>query len=245
MTLVSVIIPAFNAQNTLERAATSVLGQTHDRIEVIIIDDGSTDDTARIAAAIAARDSRCTLIGHDTNSGAAAARNTGIDGANGDYVAFLDADDAWHPDKLQRQLTAMAQRGGGICYTGFTRILGSGRGREVIVPHQVDYNTLLRGNVICCSSVIVHRSALAEARFPPYRRRQDFALWLDLLRGGQSAIGIGDPLVDHYVTQGSLSSRPFASMAATYRVYRHHVGMGAPRAVALLGRHLMARLRRG
>ena len=245
MTLVSVIIPAFNAQNTLDRAIGSVLGQSHDRIEVIIIDDGSTDNTVQIAADIAARDSRCTLLRHDQSRGAAAARNTGIDKANGDYIAFLDADDVWHPEKLRRQLAVLAPRGAGICYTGFTRILGSGRRRDVVVPQQVDYQSLLRGNVICCSSVVLHRSALVEARFPPFRRRQDFALWLDLLRGGQSAIGIGDPLVDHHVTRGSLSSRPLVSMAATYGVYRHHVGMGAPRAAALLGRHLMARLRRG
>ncbi|MXV64113.1 glycosyltransferase [Natronorubrum sp. JWXQ-INN-674] len=110
MTRVSVIIPTYNRASTLVRAIDSALEQTIDDLEVVVVDDGSTDDTASVLAAY--DEPRVRPVVHATNRGANVARNTGIDHARGEYVAFLDSDDEWHPAKLERQLAALEARSG-------------------------------------------------------------------------------------------------------------------------------------
>jgi len=107
---VSVIIPAWNAEKTLLETLVSAGAQSHRNLEILIIDDGATDRTAEIAADYCARDSRARLIRKD-NGGLASARNRGIDEAQGDFIAPLDADDIWHPQKIERQLQTFAERG--------------------------------------------------------------------------------------------------------------------------------------
>ena len=243
--LVSVIIPAFNAAPTLERAVASALAQTHQAIRVIIVNDGSRDDTGPVARMLAAHDDRITVITHEATLGAGAARNTGIAAATGRFVAFLDADDEWHVTKLAQQVALMNKAGTTFCYTGFERIFPDGRQRVVRVPTTITYRRLLNGNVVCCSSVVVLRSAQGDCRFPDLTRRQDFAMWLDLLRQGATGVGVDEPLVRYHVTAASLSSDRWASLSATYAVYRRHLGLSAPRAVWHMCRHLLQRLLRG
>ena len=104
--LVSVVVPAFNAAAFIEKTLRSVLAQTHKDLEVIIVDDGSTDDTAAICRQLGLADARVQLVS-TPNNGVAAARNTGIDRASGRYIAFIDADDIWHPTKIEKQLAAL------------------------------------------------------------------------------------------------------------------------------------------
>ncbi|RKD89147.1 glycosyltransferase family 2 protein [Halopiger aswanensis] len=110
MTRVSVVIPTYNRADTLPRAIESALAQTIDDLEVIVVDDGSTDDTESVLSDYEREDSRVRPVVHETNRGANAARNTGIEWAHGEYVAFLDSDDEWHPEKLERQLDALEER---------------------------------------------------------------------------------------------------------------------------------------
>ncbi|RZV08823.1 glycosyl transferase family 2 [Natrinema hispanicum] len=121
MTRVSVIIPTYNRAATLPRAIDSALAQTIDDLEVVVVDDGSTDDTESVLAAY--EDSRVRPVVHETNQGANVARNTGLEDARGEYVAFLDSDDEWHPEKLERQLAALEDRSndwvGVYCETGY------------------------------------------------------------------------------------------------------------------------------
>ncbi|GAO55344.1 glycosyltransferase family 2 protein [Novosphingobium sp. MD-1] len=122
METVTSIIPAFNAADTIERTLRSALAQTHGAQEILVIDDGSTDETGRIAEALAATDPRIRVI-HQQNRGLAGARNRGIDEATGDFIAPLDADDLWHPEKLTRQIAAIrAIPGSAMAYGWFRRI---------------------------------------------------------------------------------------------------------------------------
>lgn len=123
MTRVSVVIPTYNRAPTLPRALESTLAQTIDDLEILVVDDGSTDDTASVLATYQDVDSRVRPVVHATNQGANVARNTGIEHARGEYIAFLDSDDEWHPEKLERQLAALEDRPdewvGVYCDAGF------------------------------------------------------------------------------------------------------------------------------
>ena len=136
MTRVSVVIPTYNRAETLPRAIDSALAQTMGDLEVIVVDDGSTDDTDSVLADYEDRDPRVRPVVHDTNRGANAARNTGIERARGEYVAFLDSDDEWHPAKLERQLAALEERSdewvGVYCDAGFELSGASGPLRTAV-----------------------------------------------------------------------------------------------------------------
>ena len=108
MTTVSVVVPTYNEAGVLHRSIDSVLDQTYDDLELLVVDDGSTDTTASVVRSY--DDDRITYLPHGTNSGASAARNTGIEAATGEYVAFLDADDEWHPRKLEHQVATLSNR---------------------------------------------------------------------------------------------------------------------------------------
>ncbi len=170
--LISVVVPAYNAVPTLDETMRSVLRQTHAELEVIVVDDGSKDATRQMADAFAAQDARVRVISKP-NGGVAAARNTGIDAARGDYVALLDADDLWHPDKLRRQLELFHKGPStlGLVYNWYRRIDTSGRvvdpSAAPIVEGWVLYRHLDWNFVSNGSTPLIRRSALGDIRFDP------------------------------------------------------------------------------
>lgn len=170
--LISVVVPAYNAVPTLDETMRSVLRQTHADLEVIVVDDGSKDATRQMADDFAARDPRVRVISK-ANGGVAAARNTGIDAARGDYVALLDADDLWHPDKLRLQLDRFHQGPStlGLVYNWYRRIDTSGRVVDAsaapvvegwVLYRHLDWNFVSNG-----STPLIRRSALGDIRFDP------------------------------------------------------------------------------
>ena len=238
-------MPAYQAEQTLERAVRSVRAQDFDDWELLIVDDGSRDGTAAIAEKLAAEDPRIRVFRLPSNSGAARARNHAIGQAKGRYLAFLDADDEWSPQKLSRQIAFMQQTGTPLCYSGFWRDTGTTR-HEVKIPASVTYSELLRGNVIGCLTAVVDRTAFPPGiAMPDIRRRQDYAFWLRLLRDGATARGIAEPLATHHRTPQSLSSALGKSLRATWQVYRQQEGLGRLQSCVYLWSHLFRRLRRG
>lgn len=241
---VSILMPAFNAEATLERAIASVQAQTVSAWELLIVDDTSSDGTQGLALTAAQDDTRIRVLTHATNQGAAAARNTALSAASGRFIAFLDADDAWEPAKLARQLDQMAHSGAGLCYTEFWRVNGARRHR-VRVPPELTFDTLLRGNAIGALTAIYDTEVFGKVEMPRLRMRQDYALWLTLLQDGGVAVGLNEPLATYHVTKGSLSANRVAATRATWQMYRHHFGFGALRSGLLVASHLLRRLRRG
>lgn len=155
--LISVIIPTYNRAKTIIRAIESALKQTYTNMEIIIVDDASGDNTGEIVKGI--EDSRIKYIKHETNKGGAAARNTGIDEAKGEYVAFLDSDDVWLPEKIEKQVKLFERSDPkiGVIYTGFYRTDEDDRITEHVTPSKKGdlYNRLLEGNFIGTTSVIM------------------------------------------------------------------------------------------
>lgn len=236
-------MPAWNVEGTLGRAMTSVQAQTLQSWELLVIDDASGDDTGRIGADVAARDDRVRVLTQAQRSGAAQARNRGIRAARGRFIAFLDADDEWLPGKLEQQLAFMAERKAALSYTEFWRDTGTRRSR-VAVPARVSHRDLLHGNVIGCLTAVYDRQMLGTVEMPDLRLRQDYALWLEILRRIPQAHGLQMPLAVHHQHAGSLSSNRWRAMRATWTLYRRE-GLGRLAAARCLASHLLRRVLRG
>ncbi len=224
---VSIITPCFNASRTLERTVESIQKQTYSDWELLLIDDCSSDDTCVKAEKYAKDDPRIVLIRQEKNGGAAKARNTGIDKARGRYLAFLDADDSWHPEKLERQLKFMREKNLPLSFTSYTRVDENGKLiNQVGVPATVTYRQLLKTNVIGCSTAIYDTRVLGKVRMPDMRKRQDFGLWLRILKLTPMGYGMnGEPLTVYRVMSESLSSNKGKTSTFNWHLYRKEEGL--------------------
>lgn len=198
---VSVVIPAFNCSATIQEAVATARAQTHRPVEIIVVDDASSDDTLMKLQAVAGRD--LVILRNMRNAGGAASRNRGIDAARGDVIALLDADDLWEPSKLERQLAALnAAHEPAFCFTAvkFTNEYDERRVSPRRAPkdgESVADFMLKHGNLIQTSTIMVPRLALGDIRFTEsLRRYQDIDFVLQLDAAGLRALYIETPLVD-------------------------------------------------
>jgi glycosyltransferase involved in cell wall biosynthesis len=219
--LVSVIIPLFNSDGFMQRAVFSALNQSLKNIEIILIDDCSTDGALSTARKLADQDPRIKVIALTENGGGGAARNAGIAKASGKFIAFLDADDLWEANKLETQISQMDDRGALLSYTDYSVLTEGGEVvRTVSTPDKVSYQNLLKDNVIGCSTVVYNCDALGKRYFPLIRKRQDFALWLSVLRDVDYAHRCGPELTHYQLRKGSVSANKLVAAVYTWRVYR-------------------------
>lgn len=237
--LVSVVIPAYNCERFIRQAVQSCQAQTVQELEIIIIDDASTDGTGAVLADLAGQDERIRLLRNDTNMGVAQTRNRGFTEARGTFTAFLDGDDLWLPEKLEKQLLLMRETGCALCYTGYTLIGADGRavGRPYQVPASVTLPKLVSENVIGCSSVLCRTELLKQHPMRPEYAHEDYVLWLELLRAGQTARGVQQPLMQYRVLSGSRSVNKVRAAQNRWRIYRQFLGLPLPKAAAAFGRY--------
>lgn len=225
--MISVVIPSYNSADTLFQAIDSVLCQTTKTpLEILVIDDNSTDETMEKMGRYGEND-RVRYIRNETNLGASASRNRGVKLAKGEYVAFLDADDYWAPEKLEKQERAMAKTGDVLCCTGREVIQEktAETSRIFSVPEKITYRKLLRGNVIGCSSVLAKRSVLLEFPMEKDECHEDYLDWLRILKKYGTACGVNEPLLKYRLSTTGKSGNKLHSAGMTYRVYRE-LGMG-------------------
>lgn len=225
---VSVVIPVFNAANVVQDAVESVVKQTMPDWELFLVDDGTTDGSNQSAKLkeIATSDPRIHVLQTIGRQGAGPARNMGMAAAKGRYIAFLDADDMWHPQKLALQLAAMENAGAVLSCTAITRVnVATGARIDVGVPARVARKQLLRTNVIACSSAVYDSDHYGLRQMPTLRRRQDFAFWLSLMEDGSRAIGVPQSLVIYRQMPTSLSAPKHKAARDTWIMYRHHLGL--------------------
>ena len=238
------ITPVWNAGDTLAAAVASVQAQTEGDWEMLIVDDGSTDGSRRLAEALAAGDARLSVLASSPcggNLGAGAARNAGIAAARGRFIAFLDADDLWYPEKLARQL-AVLREGAPFVFAAYRRIDAAGRPLGTVpAPPRLTYAEALKGNAIGCLTAVYDTAHFGKVMMPELRRRQDWGLWLKLLRGGVAARGLPEVLADYRVRPGSLSANKLVAARATWAVLREAEGL--PRLAA--GRCFLSYAARG
>tara|TARA_Y100001934_G_C12379079_1_gene791152 strand:+ start:2400 stop:3197 length:798 start_codon:yes stop_codon:yes gene_type:complete len=219
---VSIITPCFNAEKTLPKTVASVQKQTFVDWELILVDDQSSDRTYQTALQLSKGDDRIKAIQLSENGGAAKARNCAIEHAKGTFIAFIDADDCWLPEKLMRQLGAMKEKGWPLSYTAYTRLNNKGETINTVgVPEKLSYRQLLKTNYIGCSTAIYDAQQLGKVYMPELRKRQDYGLWLKILRSTSFAYGINESLTHYLVQEGSLSSQKHKAAAYNWQLYRN------------------------
>ncbi len=223
--LVSIIMPAYNCADYIAESIRSVQNQSYRNWELIVADDKSTDGTVNTVRSIAASDNRIHLLETDVNLGPAAARNRAINTAQGDYIAFLDSDDIWFPDKLRRQIDFMEQTGYEFTYTAYEKIDECGERMGIIVsaPKSVTYSSMLyQGDPIGNLTVIYDASKLGKFYVPDIRKRNDFALWLKMMRECDRAYGLNEVLAKYRVRAGAISSTRKSELLKYYwKLYRN------------------------
>ncbi|MEL6682520.1 MAG: glycosyltransferase family 2 protein [Pseudomonadota bacterium] len=233
MPQVSVVIPTYcDPQHTLE-AIASVRAQDMADWEAIIVDDGSdAASRSNLSAKISALcDPRLRYVPSSRNRGPARARNLGIRLARGRFLAFLDADDLWHPEKLRLQRSAMQEVGLGLSCTAYENVdLQTGHRTVRVPPSRITYNRLLYRNTIGCSTVMIDRMRIPRSYFPEIDMRQDFAHWLAILKHGEMALGLTTPLTQRRQFPTSLSANKHQAARYTWRMYRDIEGFGYLRA---------------
>lgn len=225
--LVSVIMPAYNAGRFLEEAVRSVMAQTVTDWELLILDDGSKDNTAELAAKLAAEDKRIRFLPNEKNMGVAKTRNRGFDLCCGQYIALLDSDDVWLPEKLEKQLALAKTTGADILYCSYGIIDSqSNRSRaDYTVPNQVRFQDMLRENSIGCSTVMLRRSVIEQYRFVEDFYHEDYVLWLQLMQDGRRAAGCTEVLVQWRLLENSRSFDKRKSAKNRWLIYRKYLKM--------------------
>lgn len=231
--LCSVIIPAYGCERYIGRCIASALAQTAEDLEVIVIDDASQDGTAEIVERFVREDRRVRCITLARNGGVANARNCGISAARGEWVAFLDSDDAWAPDKLERQFALQSRTQAELIYSAARCFdeAGNDLAREFRVPAAVSYEQLLRRNDLVCSSVLVRRAWMLQNPFESGEVHEDYICWVRLLEGGCRAAGVQEPLVWYRLREGSKSHdkrRSARMLLRSYRVLGLSIGKQIP-----------------
>ena len=231
--LVSVIMPAYNCEPYVEIAVRSVIDQSYPHWELLVLDDGSSDATPAIVEALCREDERIRLIPNPTNMGVAKTRNRGLDLCRGQYVAFLDSDDRWHPDKLAVQMARMQQEGADISYTSYAIVNDAGEccKNDFLVPSRITFDALLRQNVLGCSTVMLSEEVARRYRFATDFYHEDYCLWLDILRDGYVAAGCPEVLTDWRLIVNSRSFDKKKSALNRWRIYRNYLHLSLPRSI--------------
>jgi teichuronic acid biosynthesis glycosyltransferase TuaG len=236
MPLVSVIMPAFNAERFIQQSIESALAQTLGDIEVLVADDASTDRTCMIVEELARGDMRLRLLKAERNLGPAAARNRAIEAACGRYISFLDSDDIWLPRKLERQISAMESNKWAFSFGGYQLIDENGiiKGRAG-VPELVTYHQLLSNNVVGCVTAVYDCAAVGKV-FAPTIGCDDLGLWLRVLRKAGKGHGINDVLAQYRLHPGTYSARKRDMARRNWQLYRQE-GFGVLRSLWYFGRY--------
>lgn len=220
--LVSIIMPAYNTKAFITEAILSVQAQTLTDWELIVIDDGSTDGTQEIVAAFAQKDKRILPVINEENMGTARTRNRGLECARGQYVAFCDSDDVWHPEKLEKQVACIRQTGADLVYTSYAIVDSKGAkvSADYLVPEKVTYRVLLKENIIGCSTVLLTAELAKKFRFNTEFYHEDYVLWLQILKEDYTAAGCKEVLTDWRYVENSRSYNKLNSAKKRWNIYR-------------------------
>ena len=222
--LVSIITPSYNSAKFIRETIDSVLAQTYPYWEMIIVDDCSTDGSVEIIGKYIIKDNRIKLIKLSNNSGPAIARNTAIKEAQGRYIAFLDSDDLWYPDKLEKQIEYMNLTECVLSYSYYDVIdENNNRTNQIYKPKEkLSYNELLKSNSIGCLTSIYDTKIVGKEYMPIIKKRQDYGLWLKLLKKIDYAYCIKEVLATYRIRKGSISSNKLELIKYNWKLFREH-----------------------
>lgn len=218
--MVSIITPSYNCAKFIGECIESIQAQTYKNWEMLITDDCSTDNSRDIILQYVNRDSRIKLYTLEKNSGAGVARNRSISEAQGRYIAFCDCDDRWYPEKLEKQLVFMARGDYSLTYTSYDTCDENGNivGYVRCLPF-LNYRKILRDNGIGCLTAIYNAETIGKHYMPSIRKRQDWCLWIEIIKKIGVAYGLQEPLSLYMVRSGSISSNKIEMLKHNFNVY--------------------------
>ena len=223
--LVSIVTPVYNSEKFISETIQTVKNQTYQNWELLLVNDYSTDNSENVIREYEKQDDRIKLINLEKNSGAAIARNTGIKKAKGKYIAFLDSDDLWDKQKLEKQVNFMKENNHEFTFTSyeFADESGKGNGKVVHVPLKINYKQALKNTTIWTSTVIFDVEKLGKdlISMPNVRRGQDTATWWKVLKTGIVAYGINESLSFYRRSNNTLSSNKIKALKRTWNLYRN------------------------
>lgn len=230
--LISIIVPVYNVEKYIRETMDCVRAQTYTDWELLLVDDCGSDNTVEVIRAYLKEtgDERIRLISQDSNQGAARTRNRGLAEARGRYIAYLDADDLWVPEKLEKELAFLQAKDAAFVFTGyeFADREGRGTGKVVRVPETLNYKQALSNTTIFTSTVMFDTEKLPKDKLQmPVIKSEDTALWFQVLRGGCLAYGLDENLVKYRRVGKSLSSNKMEALRRIWNLYRkaEHLGV--------------------
>ncbi len=221
--LVSIITPCFNSGNYISQAVQSVISQTHQNWEMLLVDDCSSDETFSIISNFASQDNRIKVFKLDKNSGAGVARNFAIQHASGNYIAFLDADDLWKPEKLEKQLDFMKVQNIPFTFSFYETIDEAGNLRNEILktPSKIIYKQLYFCNWIGNLTGIYSVDFFGKIPISSIKKRQDWMMWLQIVKQIQAAIPVPESLAYYRIREDSISASKWNLIKYNFKVYRN------------------------
>lgn len=224
---VSIIMAAFNAELTIGQAIESVIAQTYSDWELLVVNDCSSDKTGEIIEEYSRGEGRILHLYNERNSGVSQSRKRGMEASSGEWIAVLDSDDAWAPDKLEKQLSLAKEEGAELVFTGSGFMDNDGRKLDwqLHVPTTLSYRELLKQNLISNSSVLVKKDLYVKNYAVGDEMHEDFAIWLGITKNGVTAYGIDEPLLIYRLAKSSKSSNKVKAAKMNWNTYRY-IGLG-------------------
>ncbi len=221
--LISIIMAAYNAENTVGFAVESVLNQTYKNLELIIVNDCSKDNTESIVQSYTTKDNRIKLISNEKNLGVSLTRLEALKNCSGEWIAILDSDDAWMPDKLEKQIELQQSKNASLIFTGVKYIDSKGNSLdwELKVPESIGYRKLLKQNLIANPSALVRKELYSDYYAVGDDMHEDFAVWLGILKSGIDAFAVTEPLTTVRISPDSKSGNKFKSAIMNWKTYRY------------------------
>lgn len=227
---VSIITATYNSIDYLEATHKSILSQKYLNWEWLITDDCSSDGTFDYLKEIAEKDPRIKVFRNTINSGAAVSRNNSLSKATGRYIAFIDSDDIWHADKLQKQVSFMADNKYSFTFTSYLIVNQFGESQGTVVDKsisKVSYKDMLRKKAtLGCSTVMIDRKSVPDLKMPLLRTGQDYATWLKVLKTGLEAHCLSEPLTHYRISPNSISRNKVKKAKRQWQIYREVEGCG-------------------
>lgn len=219
--MVSIITPVYNCEKFLNECIDSVINQSFEDWELILLDDSSVDNSKSIIKKYSASDSRIKFFFFTENVGSGVARNKGIEMAERRFIAFLDSDDYWHPDKLSKQIHFMLSNDIAFSYTRYFQLNKTDRPSKIMLsPKSVNYTQLVLNNYIKTLTAVYDSKKIGKIFMPNYRKRQDWGLWFNILEKTEKAYCITEPLAYYRSSNKSLSKKKVLLIKENFNFFR-------------------------